>query len=168
LLLFPAPGRRRRSRRNFFAFHSGFWINLHHFLYLEAQQVEAQKGAHVLAESKADSDELKKLSAAEHAAWESAVSYYSRELVRRDLLFDDELIAVKDQLEDEEASSDLAQARIPAELKSVLLEAAPVYRKHWWPRHDAGNRAWMAQVTPLLGQYGAGLSTRMASIYGEP
>lgn len=151
-----------------FEFHSGFWVNLHHFLYRQAQLTQSQKGPHSLALSKADSDEWQQLSPAEHMAWDAAVSFYSRSLVKRDLLFDDDLAETKNQLEDAETSTDLANAQIPADLKAVLLKAAPVYRKHWWPRHDAQNKAWIAHLEPLIQRYGSSLSTKLMQIYDEP
>jgi hypothetical protein len=153
---------------NLFDFHSGFWINLHHFLYRQAQLSELQKGQHNLDFTKADTDELQQLSVEELDLWNDALSYYKRFVVKRDLLFDDELIQTKDQLEDAETSLDLANAKIPVDLKAVLLNAARVYRKHWWMRHNASNHEWIAHLEPLVTRYGATLSTQMSSIYEEP
>lgn len=149
-------------------FHSGFWINLHHFLYRQAFSLEPQKGRQDLSVAKADTDEMGRLSAEERDAWNEALSYYGRSLAKRDLLFDDELIQAKDQLEDAENSSDLADVKIQAELKAVLLKAAPVYRKHWWARHNTENRKWIAGVEPLVRRYGSTLSARLSRIYEEP
>ena len=158
----------RTVEANLFDFHSGFWINLHHFLYREAQLSEPQKGSDNLALSKADSDELQQLSVAERKAWNEAVSYYGGSLVKRDLLFDDDLSHIKDQLEDAEASPNLANTEISEDLKAVLLKAAPIYRKHWWERHNAENQEWIAHVEPLVQRYGSVLSAKVSSIYDEP
>lgn len=151
-----------------FEFHSGFWVNLHHFLYRQAQLAEAGKVPHRVTQTPVDAEEMHKLSAAERDAWNEAVAYYRHSVISHDLLFDDQLIAVKEQLEDAEGSSDLANAKIPAELKGALLKAAPIYRKHWWARHDAENRAWIAQLQPLVQRYGSDLCAQMVRIYGEP
>ncbi len=45
-----------------FDFHSGFWINLHHFLYLEALSEKPQKGPHPAIVHKADAETLNSLS----------------------------------------------------------------------------------------------------------
>lgn len=158
----------QKEQANLFEFHNGFWVNLHHFLYREAQLAEPRKESDNLDLTKADRDELQQLSVAERKAWSDAVSYYGRSLVKNDLLFDDDLIQIKYQLEDAEASSDLANTKISADLKAVLLQAAPVYRKYWWERHHAENREWIAHLEPLVGRYGWILSTRMSTIYGEP
>ena len=82
---------------------------------------------------------------------------------KRDLLFDDDLIHIKDLLEDAEASPDLANTEISAELRVVFLKAAPIYRKHWWERHNKENREWIAQVEPLVQRCGSILSTKIAA-----
>ena len=156
------------SPANLFDFHSGFWINLHHFLYRQALLSQPQKGPHSLTLSGADSDELQHLSSTERKSWNAEVAYYADSFAKRDLLFDEGLITIKDKLEDAEVSSDLANVQIPAELKAVLLSAAPIYRRYWWPRHDAENREWIAQLKPLVIQSGSTLSTKMIRIYGQP
>jgi hypothetical protein len=52
-------------------------------------------------------------------------------------------------------------------LKAVLLEAAPIYRRLWWKRHDAQNRQWIAQLQPLLGKYGDSLRDSLIEIYPD-
>lgn len=158
----------QNAQANLFEFHNGFWINLHHFLYRQAQLSEPQTGRHNLSLTKADSDELQQLSAQERNAWQDSVSYYTRALVKRDLLFDEELNQIKNDLEDAEASSDLANAKIPADLKAALLQAAPIYRKHWWARHNADNQDWIAHLEPLVQRYGSTLSAQLIRIYDEP
>src|SRR5271168_4387335 len=90
-----------------FEFHSGFWINLHHFLYLEAVSERPQRGQHPATVNKADVDVRNSFSPEERAAWDAAVSYYASSVIQRDLLFDREMGAIKNQLEDAEAPPDL-------------------------------------------------------------
>jgi hypothetical protein len=151
-----------------FDFHSGFWINLHHFLYLQAVAPGAQHGPHPLSLTATDSDELQHLSQPELATWNESVSIYRTSYAKRDLLFDDELIEAKSELEDNEDSPDLAGAKISPQLREALLKASPIYRKHWWPRHDAGNRKWISDLTPLIDRHGAYLAADLARIYAEP
>jgi hypothetical protein len=148
-----------------FDFHNGLWVNLHHFLYMAAQASSGRVG-HPQGDT-ADAEELTKLSESEQKDWNAARSYYASSLVHRDLLMDSGMEKIKNELEDEE-SSDLKNADIPPELKSVLLSAAPVYRKHWWPRHEMLNGDWISQLEPLVGRYGASLSQSLAKIYDVP
>jgi hypothetical protein len=142
-----------------FEFHSGFWINLHHFLYLEALSDKPHKGSRETV-STADADTLKSLSPEQLAAWNTAVSYYVSSAIQHDLLFDKDMIAIKNQLEDADASPDLANVDVPAGLRAVLLSAAPIYREYWWKHHDAQNRQWIAQLESLVAIHGKTLPTR--------
>lgn len=46
------------------------------------------------------------------------------------------------------------QSGLDPSLVAALDAAAPVSRSLWWPRHDAGNREWIAGVIRLLAQHG--------------
>lgn len=151
-----------------FDFHSGFWINLHHFLYLEAASGKPSKGPHPAIVSEADTETLNSLGPVERSAWSEAVSYYAESVVQRDLLFDQNMGVIKNQLEDGDPSTDLANVNIPAAWRTVLLKAAPIYRKYWWKRHDAQNREWMAHLKPLVDTHGQTLKDSLVRIYETP
>lgn len=78
-----------------FDFHSGFWINLHHFLYLEAASQKPPNGPHAATVSKTDTEIYSSLNREERSAWDAAVSYYQESVVKRDLLFDEGMRAIK-------------------------------------------------------------------------
>ena len=90
---------------NLFDFHSGFWINLHHFLYRQALLSQLQKGPRSLALTRADTDELQHLSPTEREPWNAAVAYYAGSFAKRDLLFDEGLITTR--------TSSKTQKRLP-------------------------------------------------------
>jgi hypothetical protein len=125
------------ANKPLFELHSGFWINLHHFLYAQARKTLSKQSAREVALTASDMDALQRLSPAERAAWDRAVAYYAASIAERDLLFDDDLVAIKNALEDAENSTDLAQAPVPGDLRQTLLKASPIYRAHWWMQHDA-------------------------------
>lgn len=160
-----APSGESSRSQALFDFHSGFWVNLHHFLYAQAKAQQQPKSPAV---SQADTQILSSLSAQQRLVWNDAVSYYADSLIQHDLLLDQELPVIKQQLERAEASPDLAHAKIPVRLQAVLLEAAPIYRRLWWKRHDAQNRQWIAQLQALLGKYGESLKDSLMQIYGVP
>jgi len=151
-----------------FGFHGGFWVNLHHFLYSCALAASTQTPAGTAALNKDDAAELKRLTPGEKEIWNAVVAYYSRSIIRRDLLFDEGMIEIKNRLEDAEASPDLAGVAIPSDLRAVLLKAAPIYRKHFWPRHDSQNREWIAHLQPLIKKYGEGMRNALVKIYEVP
>jgi hypothetical protein len=149
-----------------FDFHSGFWMNLHHFLYADASSsLPSQKGRPTLRINPDDADTIERLSLSERAAWKGFVAYYAANYIRRDIAFDDLLYDIKIRLEAAEASPDLQGADIPAELKSVLRQAAPIYRKYWWKRHDEQNRRWVAQLRPLLAKHGLQVRRSLEAVY---
>jgi hypothetical protein len=161
-----------------FELHSGFWINLHHRLYEESRKRSADpNGApksgktgkptlQIAPESKIV------LSGGEQHAWENAISYYAANYANKDLLFNTELVLLKNQLGDFETCEELSGAKkkscdagLPANLTQILEGAAPVYRAHRWPADDRANRAWIKRVAPLVREQGVGLSHRLADIY---
>ena len=145
-------------------------MNLHHFLYSEAWAAEPQpgSGSRRLTVSSADLDELKTLSPEERSAWDAAVAYYRQSVIQHDLLFDAEMRDLKDQLEDSEDSDGLPEIHVGAGVKALLLKVAPIYRKHWWSKHDALNRKWIQELQPLIAKYGDGISSALAKIYEVP
>jgi hypothetical protein len=161
-----------------FEFHSGFWVNLHHFLYHEARARAATRNARNDG-SKAAGPVLKStpgpvppLSAAEQNIWDRAIAYYSAEYAQKDLTVNLDLVLLKNQLGDFEDCNELAgkkkrscDAGLPGEVGPILEAAAPVYRAHWWPDHDRANRRWVIRMAPLVREQGVGLSQRLADIY---
>jgi len=141
-----------------FEFHSGFWLNLHHSLYQQARAMR-DSGA---AKPPADGPTL---TVEEQHAWQEAVTYYANSLAGQDLLFNGDMVNIKNRLAEMEGEPDLQKSGLRPELVTALEQAAPVYRAHWWQGHDRENRAWVAGVAPLVEQLGAGLSRKLAEVY---
>jgi hypothetical protein len=159
-----------------FEFHSGFWINLHHLLYFEARQRQKsptpRNDSRAQAPPKTMHDLATPLSAAEQSTWDNAVAFYAANYADKDLLFNNDLILLKNQLGDFEDCDDLSGAHkeacnagVPANLTQVLDSAAPIYRAHLWTEHDRGNRRWITRVAPLVEKQGVAISQRLADIY---
>lgn len=161
-----------------FEFHSGFWVNLHHTLYYEAKQRLAPLAAVPKGTSapqlklKTMKDSTTALSQPEQIAWSTAVAYYAENFAGKDLLFNNDLVLLKNQLEDFEDCDDLSgthkkscDAGLPTALTRVLDSAAPVYRAHLWAAQDRANRRWIARVAPIVIEQGVGVSQRLADIY---
>jgi len=131
-----------------FAFHSDFWVNLHHFLYVTARAragLDATRAA--VTSALADTVGFGALPRAQQDAWNSALAHYGRAVAPRDILFDSSLVAVNDRLAElENASSVVGSAGLDSGIAAALEQAAPAYRLLWWPRHDAANRRWTAEA----------------------
>ena len=147
----PASAALPQPSRQLFEFHSHFWVNLHHFARAVARGMPAQA----------------ELTAAERGSWDGGVALYRERYAERDLLFDQGMIEIKEALRQVEGEASLSAAPLDPELKMTLEHLAPIYRAHWWPGHDAANRAWIAAIQPLLASHGTALARRVAGAYGE-
>jgi hypothetical protein len=140
-----------------FEFHSGFWMNLHHFLYEQAQPATA--------------DPVKAVTARVNGgpAWDVAVLYYKEKMISRDLLFDDGMSEIKFALEDQETAKTLTPTgKLTPELITILEKAAPAYRQNWWKAHDTVNHQWIEQVSVLVNKYGETLVRELSAAYKAP
>jgi hypothetical protein len=161
-----------------FEFHSGFWVNLHHFLYHEARVRIGAKGARD-SSAKTPAGTLKAapgasvtLTPAEQKTWDDAIAYYVANYAGRDLLINIDLVLLKNQLEDFEDCDEVTgrkkqrcDAGLPGKIGPILDSVAPIYRAHWWADQDRANRRWVIKVAPLVREQGVGLSERLADIY---
>ena len=159
-----------------FELHSGFWINLHHTLYYEARErlglvAGAQNGTAV-AQNGQKTMRTASLTPAERNAWDAAVSYYAANYATKDLLFNNDMILLKNQLEEFEDCNEISGAKkkscdagLPEAVTRTLESAGVVYRAHLWADHDRANRRWIMRVAPLVEEQGVGISQRLADIY---
>jgi hypothetical protein len=162
-----------------FELHSGFWVNLHHFLYLQARLINGTSSSVDNGRGKVPPDEapvsLIDFPAEEIRAWQAAVALYAKDLARRDLLLNGEMETINGRLSEMEAcadlqgkSSDACRSGLQRDLVEALDRAAPVYRAHWWAQQDRANREWIAQVAPMVRQMGVELSGQLADVYQRP
>lgn len=149
-----------------YEFRSGFWRNLHHLLYAQALSQPgdgSRRRVRLVSENEAVIDALP---AKDRAVWERAREHYATHLAGRSLVFDGDMIALGLVLgAAADADAPGAHEDLPAALRSALLEAAPVYRRHWWSGHDARNREWAADVQQRLQRHGPALRARMAEVF---
>jgi hypothetical protein len=158
-----------------FEFHSGFWVNLHQFLYHEARLRESTPESKAAA-GNTSGPALKQnpisLNPAEQKTWDQAIAYYRANYAGKDPQINIDLILLKNQLGDFEDCDELlgkkkkmCDAGLPGNVGVILEAAAPVYRSHWWANQDRANRRWVARVAPLIREQGVGLSQRLADVY---
>lgn len=176
----PEPGTGTNIRREpkpvaapVFRFQSGFWLNLHHFLYQQARlrserpitrsgSASARGESRAAAQAAADTDSL---TPEQLKAWNAALDYYAEELARRDLLFDNYMVLMKNRLAELAAAPDLSTSGLREEVIRAMETAAPVYRAHWWPAHDRANREWLARLEPMVDRMGTRLAQELSTVY---
>jgi len=152
-----------------FRFESNeLWLNLHHYLYVLGRAQAKASDASRAAVADAPADEargLGRLTEAERGVWREAVAAYANGLSRKDLVFDDPLPAITAALADADDARSLAGAGIDAAIAATLERAAPIYRKAWWPAHQAANRAREAEAQALVDRYGRQILQKITSAY---
>ena len=162
-----------------FEFDSGFWVNLHHFLYLQARLSKGNPASTDNGRGEVPPDDLPvsllDFPAEQIRAWQDAVAFYEKDLAGRDLLLNGDMENINNRLSEMEACPDLegktsasCRSGLRTDLIEALERAAPVYRAHWWSEQDRANREWIAQVTPIVQQMGVELSGQLAEIYQRP
>jgi hypothetical protein len=162
-----AEGDCHRAESQRFVFHSDPWINLHNFLFEWARNVpERLPEDRGRAVDVTERTQLGSVEEGDRRAWERALGFYRERMVSRDLLYDRDLIVVRGRLADIACSQGSADSIEDAELRAVLVEAMPVYRKHWWPAHHTVNQAWIEERQKDLTSYETTLSERLARAYG--
>lgn len=149
-----------------FVFHSDPWINLHHFLFQWARDVSPRRsGDRRRAVEVSEQAQLGDLEEGERQTWKRTVDFYRERLVADDLLFDQNLIALRGGLA-AIACSALGPENVDTELRTVLVDAMPVYRQRWWPEHHTANMVWIQSQLQELKSYEATLAKRLAEAYG--
>lgn len=142
-----------------FHFRSDFWVNLDHFLYLQAR---IQRGFSVAGAGHAPpttwkAANLSGLSSEQRRAWQDAVSYYAKHFAEYSFPYDSFLVRVDNRLGQMGGCMEITgkpdpncAAGIDPDLTKILEEAAPIYRTYWWPRQNSVNRAWIARASKLV------------------
>ena len=166
-----------------FEFRSGFWINLHHFLYLQGRLHNAAADHSTptspaqVPDTRAQSDAAahdspERMTGDQQKAWNAAVKAYAADWSSRDLLHNENMILINDRLSDLADRPDIT-GKVPvqcvsgltSEMTAALREAAPVYRARWWADQDRENRAWITAATSLMRTMGPAFSAELADVY---
>lgn len=134
-----------------------FWLNLHHFLYVlgRAQNNTRDATREPAAHAPQDSEQgLAKLALVEQQTWHRAIAFYAAGLSRKDLIFDDPLPELSISLAQLQDASSMRDVTADPELLKILEQAAPLYRKVWWPAHHAANQARRGELQGLVNKHG--------------
>lgn len=144
-------------------FHSAFWVNLHHTLYGAAWAKRPVSGSERRGVEPLPAPLNANMVPEERAAWDAAIDYYDREVASRDLRTGRGMTGIKLALADENLSSDA----IETGLRETLERAAPVYRRHFWPAHDAANRAWIKDTADRFRTIAPEMTRSLERLYGN-
>lgn len=134
----------------------GFWLNLHHFLYVlgRAQNHASDSQRRAVVNAPFDQAEgFTNMSLSNRQVWEDAVRFYANGVSKQDMIFDDALIEVTNAMR--VPSNATAEAlKVDPALRATLLRASAVYRKVWWPKHRRENHARVSEYARELERHG--------------
>jgi hypothetical protein len=140
------------TRAGPYAFHSSFWINLHETLMEQAAAKEAP--------------DLGGLPERDAEAWRAALDVYRKNKSGWNITFDRPMAIMHDVLT--QVADDAAAPALREPLGAALLQAAPVYRRHFWPADDRANRFWIGYAAAMVRDAGEELARGHAKAYGAP
>lgn len=147
----------------------GFWLNMHHFLYVlgRAHNNAFDMQRRAVVNAPADSNQgLKGQSESSRRQWEDAIAFYANGLSKQDTVFDAALVGVTNAMRVPPDATAEALKLDPA-LLAVLVRAAPVYRATWWSHHRSSNRERVQELSKQLTQHGDRILAFITRAYQE-
>lgn len=133
-----------------FEFHNSFLMNLHGFL------LKAARDEQLLARinwTQPPSD-------AERESLEKALSYYRHVFIKKNLLFNAEMLDIKSALRRApDTQQHVGGLDLAVSHRSVLKDAAAMYARCLWPAHRAQNQDWIQTVKKIDHAYGAQITS---------
>lgn len=97
--------------------------------------------------------------------WGQPVSYYHLNMAGRDMLFDEDMVALRDCLSVGGSACDLI-GEVDRETLRFLDVYEDLYRQLFWRRHDLVNRHWIAEQLALLERFEDEMAERVTAAYG--
>lgn len=146
-----------------FAFYSDFATNLNDALIAagEARRRERQELFH----SGPEKDCFDGLPAAERAAWDRTVDYYTEIIVPSGNFGREQMLLRAELTEYEEETEKAEDQRFIGIARGFLDAAAPVYETCRWTAQDAMNRRWVDELGPRLAAHGQTIARRLQQLY---
>jgi hypothetical protein len=163
-----APSHASVARTPHFAFHSDFATNLNDALIAAGVARRASKVE--IFQSGSEKACFDALPAAERAAWNRTVDYYT-EIISPARFFAREQMVPRLELAGvvkKETLVDAGEQRFLEIARGFRAAAAPAYERCRWSSQDASNRRWIENVLPLLAIHEKALGQRLPELYGTP
>jgi hypothetical protein len=150
-----------------FTFRQSFWLNLHHFLYVlgRARNNEPDSRRGTVTGASEESKEILDLPEPDQTAWARAVSTYAASVSKQDLVFDRRLTSLTKTIAGIEDNAQELPPALGPDVRATLWEAAPIYRRVWWPRHTAANQQRIQELQKLIAQYGNAVEREVSRAY---
>jgi hypothetical protein len=145
-----------------FKFYSAFWPNLHNVLF--ANVWDHRPSSQEKAGGPIPGGLVGALTEDDLARWGAAHDYYDDEIADRHLLF--EMGPIRKAII--AAGAELPTAGLAPKHREVLMTAAPLYRRQWWPEHDRVNRDWIQDTMQRVAKLSPDVPSKLAALCGTP
>jgi len=142
-----------------FSFYTDPDINLHHLLYHWARAENGEALTVVVERGQVDV-----LTDEERVVWEQAVRAYWRNAGTRHILFDDDLVALRDRIAGRGGPEGLPDRDV--RLYRALESARPVYAAHWAEAHRGRNERWIRDLLEDLPAVEGSIGDGIAAAFG--
>lgn len=132
-----------QTQSNLFVFYNLYWFNMHHFLYHEAM-MNSVADSTVIGE-----ETLGKISKQESKVLDDAIDFYQTDLADRDLRTSEYMKAFRKWI----IRHENLPSSIPSKFSShieMLKRFDPIYKKYFWPQHEASNQQILRKNLPLI------------------
>jgi hypothetical protein len=151
------------ATRELFRFEVHFWPNLNETLLHESLLPKpGYEGPKSLAHQSVAPAAA--LDGDEKTRWQSALAYYDAHFSTHNT-FEPEFDGGNRFLTASRSDPALAENGIAPEWRTLLTQAAPVYRARFWPDHERSDRAYVEALRPQLAAHGEWTARRLEALY---
>ncbi len=128
-----------------YIFYSNFWINQHHFLYNMAEEAKLKEWSAGFSPLV-----LKTMNMQEREILRKAIEYYKEDIIKKDLLMDEQMYWTKRALIKFDVNEKLFHQAIDQVHQDILNSTKEVYRKYFWEAHDQQNKKIVNEHLDLI------------------
>ncbi len=152
-----------QAETDHFVFFSHIWLNMHHFLYRQAEFAYDPK-----AEYPSDENVYASLNSQEKEALKEALAYYRDNLLKEDLRRSGYMFHFKRWVIQFGAEGDLPDLEEIREHVNLLNKIKHVYLSHFWKKHHAANQAVLNTNLDWIQKHEAQFSKALSDLCKAP
>lgn len=145
-----------RKNAPVFVFQDNFWVNLNHFL-----RVEAWRRARGIPLELS----VAALKPSARAEWESALTTYT-DLAKRSFIFDETPTQIDNVLAMESGLIISSKTAINPKFVMALNRISPIYSQHRWHKDHLENRQWIATHAPSITEHAPRIQVAIGKVFG--
>jgi len=149
----------------YFSFHNNSWMNLHHFFYERAsnrQRTHLQNDGEKFIEL-GDSLKIASLSAHDKIIFDQGVKFYKEKIIDQALLNSGRIFK---WLQAQPHNNKIIDTTYSKEFTQMLNKLDPIYKKHFWAKHQAHNEKLVDDYIVLIRNLEDEIISKMENLSG--